>query len=123
MSDTVDLDVIRPKPKFIKLGEKKIDVSFIPCGITFDIDQLMQKLSGLDIEEIQKGGAEAKKAFEMSVELCVIFCQHKYSEMDNEWFLNNVDAMQVQQFAEVIKDTLAKSYDAVSKYGEASPKN
>ena len=123
MSDIVDLDVIRPKPKYIKLGEKKIDVSFIPCGITFDIDQLMQELATITISEVQKGKEEARKAFNLTVDMCVLFCSIKYPELDRKWFMNNVDAVQIQKFADTIKTTLQESYKIVEEYGETEGKN
>ena len=34
----VDLDILKPPKKIIKLGGVQIDVSFVPCGITWEID-------------------------------------------------------------------------------------
>ena len=118
MNDIVDLDVIRPKAKLIKLGGKEIDVSFIPCGITFDIDQLMQELAKFQIDDVKEGKDIARRAFEITVELCVLFCSVKYPELNKKWFMDNADAVQIQRFAETIKDTLAKSYAAVEEYGK-----
>ena len=44
MSKVIDLDILRPDSKLIKLGGKEIDVSFIPCGITFELDSIVQQL-------------------------------------------------------------------------------
>ena len=42
--EVVDLDILRPAPRMIKLGGHKIDLSFVPCGITFDIDKISRRL-------------------------------------------------------------------------------
>ena len=41
MSNVIDLDILRPEQKLVKLGGHEIDLSFIPCGITFEIDQIV----------------------------------------------------------------------------------
>lgn len=108
-----DLDVLRVEPRFIRISGKDIDVSFIPCGITFDIDDIIQQLGKLDPELASKGGAETKKAFELSIQLCAIFCSHKYPELDLEWWNNNADALQVKTFAEAVKEALQRAYAGV----------
>ena len=62
--EILDLDLLRPDPKVIKLGGKEIDVSFIPCGITFDVDRITREISELGIEAIKKGGEHERKAWD-----------------------------------------------------------
>jgi hypothetical protein len=114
-----DLDILRPAPRFIRLGEKDIDVSFIPCGITFEVDAIIQELQKMDQNKLLENGVETKRAFELSVELCVAFCSYKYPEMDKNWFYENTDAKQIQAFSSAIKDALMRAYAGV----ESSPKN
>ena len=87
-----DLDVLRLEPKFIKLAGKDVDVSFIPCGITFEIDAIMQKLAVISESDLLKGGEETRRALGLSIDLCATFCSIKYPEMDRDWFSQNVDA-------------------------------
>ena len=120
--EVLDLDLLRPEPKVIKLGGKEIDVSFIPCGITFDVDRITREISELGIEAIKKGGEATQKAFTLSMELCAIFCQTKHPEMDEQWFQNNTNPQQVNALVTAIKETLFKGYEQVqgySKNGEA----
>lgn len=123
MSDIVDLDVLRPKAKYVKLGGTKIDVSFVPVGITFDIDRLMNQLAAIDMKDVEKGGEASQKAFDIAVDICVAFCSHNHPELNREWFVSNVDATQVKTFADTIQDTLKKTYSAVADYGEGEGKN
>lgn len=105
-----DLDVLRPEARIVRIGGKDIDVSYVPCGITFEIDSITQELSKIDIEEVRKNGPDARKAFDLAIDLCAAFCSHRHPEMDRAWFLDNVDALQVQAFAAAIKEALMLSY-------------
>lgn len=102
-----DLDILRPQPKFFRIGGKDVDVSFIPCGITFEIDRIvngLNKFVNLDSDE------SIKEAFRLTVELCVAFCSWKNPELDYEWFQANTSAAQVKLLADGIKDALTKAY-------------
>lgn len=127
-----DLDILRPQAKFIKIGGKDIDVSFIPCAITSDIDDLMEQLQKVSISDLiedkdkEKDLTDTQKlelknirkknikeAFNISIKLCATFCEHKYPELDEEWFMNNTDAGQIQLFTASIKDALSRAYSGI----------
>lgn len=114
MSNVVDLDVLKPEPRIVKIGGKSIDVSFIPCGITFSIDQIIRKLSKVKPEEIET----TSDAFDLTVELCATFVAHEYPEMDEAWFRKNTSAGQIKMFAEAVKDALMASYRGIEEYGK-----
>ena len=123
MSDAViDLDVLRVKKKIVKLGGHEIDVSFVPLGITFDLDEIAQKMMKLDQDKIIDGkSVESKKAFDLAVELCACFCGWKHPEMTAEWFNENVDGTQLTALANVIRETLQRAYDGIDlKNAEAA---
>jgi len=113
-----DLDVLRPKPNYIKLADTEIDVSFIPCGITFEIDSIMQDLSTITVEAVKDNPESARRAFDLTIRLCAAFCSWKNPEMTKEWFMENVDARQVREFAEAIKEALERSYSGIEDYGK-----
>lgn len=119
-----DLDILRPEPRLIKLGEKEIDVSFIPCGITFDVDTILNELGVMTQEEIKTDSVKSKRAFELSIKLCATFCKHSHPEMDEDWFYRNTDAYQVKAFAEAIKDALVRAYSGIEGYqkNQTAPK-
>ena len=118
----VDLDVLRPEPRYIKLGGKEVDVSFVPCAITFDLEQIVQEMSKLTEADLKKGGDAAKRGFDLAVDLCALFCQHKYPEMDHDWFMANTNAGQLGAFAEAIKTAIVQSYEGVDRYQRNPPK-
>jgi len=115
-----DLDALRPEPKSVRIGGQDIDVSFIPCGITFDVDEIMNEIRSLDQKKILTGGEEARKAFNLSVRLCSKFCSYRYSEMDEDWFMKNASPIQVQAFAEAISEALTKAYLGVGNPQKAA---
>lgn len=114
-----DLDVLRPESKFVKIGDREIDVSFIPCGITFEIENTMRELSVMTEEVIKSDPEKTKKAFELTIKLCSIFCEHKYPELNEQWFMENTDVKQIEAFAIAIKDALVRAYNGI----ESTAKN
>jgi hypothetical protein len=118
MTDIVDLDILRPKRKCVRLANKTIDVSMIPCGITFEIDQIVRDLMKLDQKQIKEGGTVTRDALDLTIKLCATFARVNNPEMTEAWFRANVDAVQTQKMAEIIKDALLRSYEGVREYGK-----
>jgi hypothetical protein len=118
--DVIDLNVLRPKSVVVELGENKnqIDVSFIPVGITFDVDEIVQKLIPYTPEAIEadNSGKKTREAFDLSIELCVVFCSFKHPDMDKDWFLNETSPQQIEALATIISDTLLASYEDMEGY-------
>ena len=116
MPEIIDLDVLRPQQVVVELAGKQIDVSYIPVGITFDVDAIVQKMVGYTEEMVQAGGDAAREALDLSIRLCSVFCSVKYSELDEEWFRTNVSSGQLQRLAQVISETLMSSYNDMEGY-------
>lgn len=118
MAEVLDLDVLRPKPVLIKLGGNEIDVSFIPCGITFEIDKISRELVRLapKVGDGTKSNEATRQAFDLSLKMCSIFCEPHYPEMDEEWFRANTSPDQIYKFADLLQDTLTASFSAVEGY-------
>jgi hypothetical protein len=112
-----DLDILRPEERIVRIGGKDIDVSFIPCGITFEIDRIMQELTSMNQSEIVSNLEKTKRAFELSIDLCAAFCSHKHPEMDAQWFKDNADVHQVGAFSTAIRDALTRAYAGVEASG------
>lgn len=118
MSEVIDLDILRPAKKIIRLGGKEIDVSFIPTAITFDIDSMLAELRKISKKDIEKGGEVCKKAFDLSVGVCSVFVENAYPEMDKAWFIQNTTAPQITAFIKEIESALIASYKGVNDYGK-----
>jgi len=116
--NVIDLDILRPEPQIVKLKGREIDVSFVPCGITFDLDEIVQQLVKLDEKTIQNDVKEAHRAFDLGLRLCAIFCRPKYPDMDEAWFSDNCSAGQVQQFVSAIQSALMKVYAGVEAHAK-----
>jgi hypothetical protein len=109
----LDLDTLRPESTFIKVGGKDIDVSFLPTAITWDVDKIIQELSSFTKELLLENKEETKRAFDLSIKLCAIFCEHKYPELNEKYFLENCDVNQIKVFVDSIKGTLFKAYNGI----------
>lgn len=126
MSEIIDLDILRPEKKIIRLAGKEIDVSFIPLGITFEIDDIVVRLGAMGLRKNAEGkyvkkalaGADLKKMFDETVKLCATFAGYKNPEMDEAWIKDNLNVEQIQVFAEAVKDALERSYRGVEEYSK-----
>ena len=113
----VDLDILKPPKKIIKLGGVQIDVSFVPCGITGEIDSLVRKLSEYDENKL-KDEKSSKEALDIIIKLCSTFASFKNPELSEKWFRENVEMPQINAFVSLIKEALIRSYAGVEQYGK-----
>ena len=118
MSKIIDLDILRPEPKIVKIGGKEIDVSFIPTGITFDLDEIVKELMALDQEKVKTDRTEMERAFGLGIKLCAVFCQRKYPELDETWFRLNTSAEQINAFAGAIQSSLMRIYSGITEHSK-----
>lgn len=114
--EVIDLDILRPTPRAVKIADKTIDVSFIPVAITFRVDEITKKLFGFTTEQLEKDPKAAEEAFRLSIRLCALFCEHKYPELNEAWFMANATPGQIQVFAAQITQTLVESMEGLSRY-------
>jgi hypothetical protein len=108
-----DLDVLRPEPRYVRMGGEEIDISYIPCGITFEVDGLVRELSAIPPKNLLKNGEETHKAFLLMVKLCAAFCSWKHPKLDEAWFLDKVDAKQLTAFSQAIQEALTRAYSGI----------
>ena len=113
----VDLDILKLPKKIIKLGGVQIDVSFVPCGITWEIDSLVRKLSEYDENKL-KDEKSSKEALDIIIKLCSTFASFKNPELSEKWFRENVEMPQINAFVSLIKEALIRSYAGVEQYGK-----
>ena len=114
MSSVLDLDVLRPKDARVVLGGNDIDVSFIPLALTWDINDLLTQSSALDQEKLNANDTdEVKKAFNLSVTMCAIFCVHQYPEMDEAWFEQHASLGDITALGVKIREALVRAYEGI----------
>lgn len=115
-----DLDILRPPKNIVKLDGKEIDVSFIPCGITFEVDDLLEQINKAanDQAALLADPSILKKVFDLSIELCALFCSVKNPKLNLEWFKKECNPVQIKALVDEIKKALEHSYDGVKQYGK-----
>lgn len=109
-----DLDILRPRPEYVRLAGKEIDISFIPSGIAMDIMGLQNELQELTdtpekLKAVEAGGEEAKRSFEIAAELCAAITKSQHPEMDKEWLLKNTDVLQIKALMEYVTKAVFRS--------------
>ena len=112
-----DLDILRPKPIYVRLAGKDIDVSFIPSGIAMDIMGMqaeLMKLTGTPekMKKIEAGGNEARRSFELAAELCAAITKVQHSEMDKDWLLTHTDVLQIKALMDHVTRAVFRSLES-----------
>lgn len=115
-----DLDILRPKPEYVRLGGKDIDISFIPSGVAMDIMALQSELKELTdspekIDRVRAGGDEARRSFEIAAELCAAITASQHEEMTKEWLLKHTDVIQVRALMDHITKAVFKSLESAEE--------
>lgn len=114
MANVVDLDVLRPEVDVVRLGGNDIDCTIMPLALTFDINEIITKSAALDTKKLSDNDVkEGKKAFELTIEMCSVFCEHQYPEMDQEYFANKVTMAEINILGEHIRSALVRSYEGI----------
>ena len=113
--DVLDLDILRPKKRIIRIGGKEIDAGFVPLAITWEIDNLIQELREFDDERIKNEPGASKRALQLSCDLCAAFC-YEHDELTSNWFMENTGVVQINAFVGVIKETLMEAYAGIEAY-------
>lgn len=117
--EVLNLDVLRPDPKTVKIDGENVDVSFIPVGITFEVEDYFRKIQSLKLADIQNHPDDARRLYELTCELCGAFCAVQVPRLDAKWFAANLSADQVRAFVDVLRDALISSLKGVQRH----PKN
>lgn len=120
MNDSVlDLDILAPPKKIVVLNGNEIDLSFIPVGILFDIDEIVGRINALDFVKMQNNDiSELRKAIDASISLCAVFCSVEYPEMDESWFRRKATNQQIEALAKEIRTLLTKGYQDAAKHSK-----
>lgn len=114
MAEARDLDVLRPASRHVILGGQKIDVSFVPSAITFDLQVVLSEMAALDQKKMAKSDLdELETAFLLGVRVCTIFCAHNYPEMTEEWFLAETNAEQISALSTEIQGAYVKAFEGI----------
>lgn len=118
MEEIIDLDILRPKIKKVKLAGKILDISYIPCGVTFEIDGIIREMGTLDVSKLDRDTKETKRGFDLTLKLCSTYASIQYPEMTEEWFRKNCSAEQLNVLVTSIRNALTESYKGVEQYGK-----
>ena len=108
----LNLDLLRPEGRIVMIAGKEVDLSFIPCGIVFDVNDAVMQLDEIVREvgqvKMLAGGKEAGRAFDVMIKLCAIVTECQHPELTEEFLRRNLSVKQLELLAEEIKDLLAR---------------
>ena len=114
MARVVDLDVLRPEQVIVKLGGHDIDVTIMPLALTFDVGDIFTKTAALDQKKLGANEPkEVQKAFDLQIDLCVLFCEHQYPDMNREYFYTTVTVTEVNALVAEIQAALTRAYAGI----------
>ena len=124
MAEVRNLDLLKPETHEVELLGKTLDLSFMPCGVVFDINDVVSELAALTdgkMEELSEGGNIARKAFELTVKLCAIVTESQYPELTAKYLQDHMSIRQLEALAGEIRGLLDRELAAVG--GDAEGKN
>lgn len=120
-SKVIDLDVLKPEPLIVRLNGHEMDLAFIPCGITFEVDELVRKIQEYTPDMIQEDDTKAQEAFDLGMKLAAVFFSWKYPDMNEDWFRANVSSEQLIQITTLLKTSLGNMYERIQRPKNAEP--
>ena len=124
MASVKNLDLLKPEAHSVELMGKVIDLSFMPCGIVFDISDVVNELAQLTADktdELSEGGNVAREAFELTVKLCAIVTESQHPELTMKYLQAHMSIRQIADLAAEIRGLLDRELEAVG--GDAEGKN
>lgn len=124
MASVKNLDLLKPEAHSVELMGKVIDLSFMPCGIVFDINDVVKELTEISQgkeTELLKGGDIARKSFELTVKLCALVTEPQCPELTSEYLQKHLSIRQMEALAGEITNLLSRELEAVG--GDAEGKN
>ena len=83
----IDLDAIKPQERFIKIGDKKINVTIVSFERILDIVDRIDKLSDPD-----KGTSSQRWILETFNDVTKTILKDADPEITDEWLEDNIDA-------------------------------
>ena len=83
----IDLDAIKPQERFIKIGDKKINVTIVSFERILDIVDRIDKLSDPD-----KGTSSQRWILETFSDVTKTILKDADPEITDEWLEDNIDA-------------------------------
>lgn len=86
----IDLDVINPEPKYVKIKGKKIDVSFVPFGCLLDI---IEKIDKYDINSGET--PPTRIMLEAFSDVINKLLKAGDESITDEWISQNLDGAQI----------------------------
>ncbi len=93
--EILDLDVIKPKKRLVKLSGKEIDVTVIPFDIMIEIADNYDKFQALALEKGEIKGEELKAVLELLYKITINICGNSRPEITEDWLKKNVDLVQM----------------------------
>ena len=112
--EVLDLDVLNPERRGVKLGGFEVDTTIIPLAITFKVNEIVTRMSKLDQSKLTEDNQEELgAALDLTIELCVVYCEHQHPEMTREWFMTNCDLGQINALGAEIQGALTRAYRGV----------
>jgi hypothetical protein len=108
-NEIIDLDVLRPPERLIKLGGKTYDIGFIPIGVALDIDRHRNELAEYGTKPIEPGSKESVEASKLTLKIISKILSSQGEDMPEEWLAKNVTTGQAVALTEIIYKTLQDS--------------
>lgn len=114
-----DFDVVKPKSCNVKIDGFTYDLSYIPVGITFDIEAIIKGMRELDAPKLVGGdNVEIKKGLNLSIKLVFVLLNYWNPEITETYITNKFTPGMIETLVHIIKQSLTTSMEGIKLYGK-----
>jgi hypothetical protein len=127
--ELIDLDVIKPKPRQVKIQGKIIDISLIPFDVTLEMAEhfdtfvkLGKSLKGVSMNKLKAGeidtdinGKSIKDALSLLHRCTVRILTNADPEITEEWVQKNVSSEQMMLLIQKMLEPLMEQWGTQKK--------
>jgi len=114
-----DFDIVKPKSCNVKIDGFLYDLSYIPVGITFDIEAVIKGMRDLDAPKLlDADNIEIKKGLNLSIKLVFTLLNYWNPEITEEYIIKKFTPGMIETLVHIIKQSLSTSMEGIKQYGK-----
>jgi predicted trehalose synthase len=104
MGYVLDLDVIKPEERKLKLGGKEFDITIIPMNLAVEFLEMREEIIGMVTENSMN-----RVTYEKVMDLFSRILQISHSDIDKTWLMNKMSMQRLKPFLDEMLEAIIGS--------------